>query len=206
MRLFPIARTSEIIIQELEQELLVYDLTTNHAYQLNKTLMIVYQACDGKTSFSELQRKHKFTDDLLNFALDELQRNNLLSGARTEYFAEMSRRAAIKKVGLGTLVALPVISALAAPSAAAAASNCAATGQSCTVDLLRQGDCCRTTDRCNFSPNTCQACLGPGSKYAFLGNPTVTDCNISFGKNLCCVTRGNSGTSSDGYCTCPITL
>ena len=66
----PLARHSGVVVQELGAELLIYDLTTHQAYQLNETLMIVYRDCDGGgTSFADLKRRHQFTDDLIHLAL-----------------------------------------------------------------------------------------------------------------------------------------
>lgn len=211
MKLLPKARNSEIIVREFDRERLIYDLTTHRAYQLNETLMIIHQACDGKTNFSELKRKHKFTDDLIDFALDELQANNLLEGERTNHFSGFSRREIIKRVGLASMVALPMITGIIVPSAVNAASNCAAQNRNCTFNNFQQSNCCTSGFRCTYegisNNTTCQACSGPGDNYA--GDPsnslTVASCNAKPEKNVCCVTRGNSGTNGS-YCTCPITL
>ena len=51
MNKLPIARNKDIVVQTLDKEVLIYDLNTHKAYNLNETSSIVYQACDGKTSF-----------------------------------------------------------------------------------------------------------------------------------------------------------
>lgn len=107
----PEARTTEIIEQEADKELLIYDLQINKAYTLNETSTIIYKACDGTTTFDGLKRKYKFTDDLIHFALEELAANNLIEDYRTAHFAGLSRREVIKRVGLATLTALPIIAA-----------------------------------------------------------------------------------------------
>ena len=211
MQLLPKARNTEIVVRELDKELLIYNLTTHRAYQLNETLTIIHQACNGATSFSELKRKHKFTDDLIDFALDELQANNLLEGKRENHFPGFSRREVIKRIGLASMAALPVLTGISAPSAVNAASNCAAQNQNCTFNNFQQSNCCTGGLRCTYDGNTnnttCQACYAPGDNYA--GDPsnslTVASCNAKPEKNVCCVTRGNSGTNGS-YCTCPITL
>ena len=73
MRLLPKARTTEIVERDLSKELLIYDLTTHKAYTLNETSKIVFKTCDGRTTFDELKEKHRFTDELIYFALDQLK-------------------------------------------------------------------------------------------------------------------------------------
>jgi hypothetical protein len=126
MNRLPSARSQNIVIQELQAELLIYDLRTHKAFNLNETSAIVYKACNGRTSFDELKRKYQFTDDLIFLALDELNKENLLEEGEAYYspFTGMSRREVIRKVGLATMIALPLISSLVAPTAAMAQSTC----------------------------------------------------------------------------------
>lgn len=125
MKNLPRARTEKLLEQNFEKEVLIYDLMTDKAYNLNESLSIVYHACSGKQTFDELKRKHNFTDDFIFFALDELKRNNLLVDA-DQYrspFAGISRREVIRKVGLTTAAVLPIIIGLTAPKAASASSG-----------------------------------------------------------------------------------
>ena len=78
MKTLPRARNNEIVVQELGKEVLIYDLTTYKAFNLNETSADVYRACDGNTTFEELNRKHKLTDDLILLDHDELMMENLL--------------------------------------------------------------------------------------------------------------------------------
>ena len=121
----PNARNNNIVVQELGKELLIYDLLTHKAYQLNETSMIVFNHCDGRTSFDQLRQRYKFTDELIYLTLDTLAKEKLLVGDYQSRFAGVSRRAALKKVGLACAAALPVIVALSAPTAASAASTVA---------------------------------------------------------------------------------
>ena len=119
----PISRTENIVIQEANKDLLVYDLINDQAFLLNETSAIVFNACDGKTSFSELKRQTKFSDDLILLALDELQKHKLLIGEKNNYFRGVSRREVIRKAGLASMIALPLISSLVAPTATMAQSG-----------------------------------------------------------------------------------
>lgn len=103
-------------------------MKTHKAYNLNETSSTVYQACDGKTSFDALKRENDFTDDLIFMALDQLKSDNLLKDDNSfiSPFTGMSRREVIRKVGFASMVALPVIASLVAPTAAMSQSGCSA--------------------------------------------------------------------------------
>ena len=129
MTKLPLARTTDIVVQTLGKELLIYDLNTHKAFNLNETSSIVYQACENSLNFEDLKRKHKFTDDLIHFALDDLKANALIADYQSNHFGNLSRREVIRRVGLATMIALPVIAGLTAPLAAhaqSAANVCAA--------------------------------------------------------------------------------
>ena len=132
MRNLPKARTADILEMEADDELMIYDLRINKAYNLNETSKTVYLACDGKTSFDELKRQFKFTDDLIHLTLGELQKNDLLATQYASPFAGLNRREVIKKVGLASMIALPVITGLVAPIGAQSAS-CTQDGQPAAI-------------------------------------------------------------------------
>lgn len=164
----PKARNTNIVVQSLGKEQLIYDLGTNQAYNLNETSTIVFNACDGETSFDDLKRRHKFTADLIYLTLDELQKRNLLA-SDSNYnspLTGMSRREAIRHVGLSTMVALPIIAGLVAPHAAHAASTtCNANTQ---TDINNCGQC---GNACNL-PNAFPICIA--------GNCVISQCNQGF--------------------------
>lgn len=124
MKTLPRARNENILVQEIGDEVMIYDSAADKAYCLNKTSAVIFNNCDGETTFDELQRRFNYTEDLIYLALDELKRSNLLNDK--EYVSMLnglSRREAVKKVGLATMLALPVITALTAPTAVNAASS-----------------------------------------------------------------------------------
>ena len=123
---FPAARTSGLVVQEMPDEVLVYDLNTNKAHCLNQTAAKVWKACDGKTSVSEIAAHFGkgANEDLVWLAIDQLNENNLLEGEVRTKFKGQSRREVIKKIGLASMVAVPVIASLVAPQNALAAGSC----------------------------------------------------------------------------------
>lgn len=127
----PIARKSKLVVQEIKSELLAYDLAINKAFCLNETSSLVWQYCDGKNSVAEIvaliskRLKIPVTEELIWLALEQLKKNNLLENG-SEFivnFMGLNRRQIIKKVGLASMIALPLVSSVIAPSSIHAASG-----------------------------------------------------------------------------------
>lgn len=128
----PKTRNENIVIQEMNKEILIYDLKDNKAFCLNETSAIIYQLCDGKRTIREIadvmsmKLKTLVSEDYVPLPLHELKKDRLLENADEfeDYFAGMSRREMVKKVGLASMIALPIISSVIAPLAVSAASIC----------------------------------------------------------------------------------
>jgi hypothetical protein len=182
----PMARQTDVVVQKLKDEILIYDLLIHKAYCLNQTSAIVYQLCDGKHSVSdvskELSKKLKSTvsEDLVWLAIDQLKQNNLLAeSAGVEVnFNGLSRREAIRKAGLASMVALPLISSLAAPTAADAQS-------SATCD----GVCGCMFDAATFDPAINTSCGLASQIEVFCPKACVCQvtgaCGVDAGRVLC---------------------
>ncbi|MEO6588017.1 MAG: PqqD family protein [Pyrinomonadaceae bacterium] len=144
----PIARKDDLVIQEVGGEILVYDLRTNKAICLNQTSALVWQNCDGKKNAIEIatdiEKKlgSNVNEDFVWFAVNQLQKENLLDEENiiVNKFEGLNRREIIKKIGLTSMAAIPVVVALAAPTAIHAQS-CTAMGGSCTVGAT-PSTCC----------------------------------------------------------------
>ncbi len=52
----PEARKDGLVIQDLPEEILVYDLNTNKAHCLNQTAAYVWQVCDGNNSVTDITK------------------------------------------------------------------------------------------------------------------------------------------------------
>jgi hypothetical protein len=194
----PKSRTDNIVIQNLTKEVLIYDLLTDKAFCLNETSSIIFNACDGKTSFSQLKSETELSDDVIFLALDELKRADLLE-KNADYkspFIGMSRREVIRKVGLGSLAALPIISSLVAPTAANAQSiNLSFT---CSNSSITANFCVSSNAECTSQAKTLCATCGATASTSGLcsGNPP--------GGNLITCTCGgacsNPGASTSSFC------
>lgn len=131
----PKSREEEIVVQRANDEVLIYDLRSNKALCLNETSALVWEACDGYRDNDEIRSfvseklGKEAGGDLVWLALEQLKREGLVD-AETEVesrFEGMSRREVIRKIGIGSMIALPVIASMVAPQAAYAISVCPTT-------------------------------------------------------------------------------
>lgn len=149
----PVARKEGLVVQETAEEVLVYDLNSNKAHCLNQTAAFVWKSCNGDNSISEITKLFEkeigsaVQEELIWLAIDQLNEKNLLAADLESKFAGRSRREAIKKIGLATVIALPVVASLTAPTSALASTSCA---------CVNPGGCitqtaCPSTSNCNGS-------------------------------------------------------
>jgi hypothetical protein len=72
----PLSRSQDLVVQELNGELLIYDLRDHRAFALNETSTFVWKACNGETSVEEMGSKLG-NEDLVWLALDQLKNEKL---------------------------------------------------------------------------------------------------------------------------------
>ena len=79
-----LARHADIVVQELTDEVMVYDLKRHRAHCLNKTAAFIWRRCDGQTSVHELSALlakefgGEVEEDAVWHGLDRLGRADLL--------------------------------------------------------------------------------------------------------------------------------
>jgi Coenzyme PQQ synthesis protein D (PqqD) len=183
------ARRQGLVVQELPDELLMYDLKRHKAHCLNRTAAFVWNHCDGRTTVDELARLMEtewhtpVSEDAVWLALDKLSKAELLE-ERIVLPAEkagISRRSAVRRLGFGAMLAVPVVMSLVSPPAAQAASvpvPC----QSCVKKSNGVGACPNVCEQINgrcfdnsgcgngqlIGPSTCIACLAGGSTRSWV--------------------------------------
>lgn len=178
----PLTRKANLVVRELENEVLLYDLKNHKAYSLNQTSALVYQLCDGTNSVAEIRElmskelKTLVSEDFVWLALKELKRQNLLENGE-DFSAQVggfSRRELLKKARATSMAMLPVIVSIVAPQAVMAAScvvvsqNCSPpNGLTCCPDLL-----CLGAGVC-----TDCTCTAPGDCLAKTTCPSSVNCN-----------------------------
>ncbi len=130
----PVARKEGLVIQETTDEVLVYDLNSNKAHCLNQTAAFIWKSCDGNNSIMDITALFEnevgtaVHEELIWLAIDQLNDKKLLEKSIKSDFAGRSRREVIKKIGLATVVALPLIASLTAPTSVLASTSCACVG------------------------------------------------------------------------------
>ena len=130
MKVKPIARKGELVIQESNDELLVYDLKIDKMYCLKETSASVWQLCNGENSITNIskqiscQYKQPVNEEFVWLALTALEKDDLLIRDQTlaRSVEKINRREIIKKVGFASLVTLPVITSVVTPRAVNAQS------------------------------------------------------------------------------------
>ena len=156
----PRKREQQLVIDELPDEVLVYDLDRHKAHCLNQTAALVWQHCDGKSTPSQIARRlttklrAPFNEDLVWLALRQLEKLHLLeqSISLPSAFLGMSRRQMVRNLGLAAAVAVPLVTSIIAPTAAEA-STCVSSGHPCSTSIT----CCSALG-CNGTPGAGGVC------------------------------------------------
>lgn len=142
----PLARTRGLVVNELPEEIVVYDRESHKAHCLNRTAALVWKRCDGRTTPARIATlvaqdlKSPVGEDLVWYALEQLAKDRLLTEQVVPRVAgdaadaavpaaRLSRRELVRRLGLAAVVALPLITTIVAPTPVeAAASNCVQCG------------------------------------------------------------------------------
>ena len=145
----PHARADELVVRDMDDEVLVYDLNKHEAITLNPFAAAVWRACDGTRSVADLEAtlQDQMPDEDVREqsvwrALDMLSRCDLLE-ERVITPAHQSRRDLIKAMGKGA-IALPIVTMIVVPTPAYAASCGCVTPGDCLVQTS-----CPSTVNCN---------------------------------------------------------
>lgn len=126
-RVVPRARTADVLIQELPDEIVVYDVERHRGLCLNASAALIWKHCDGRTTVAELGRLVESQlaipagEDVVWYALAELERGHLLDGSVGDE-AGLSRRDLVRTLGTAALLAIPTVIALNVPTPADAQS------------------------------------------------------------------------------------
>ena len=86
----PLMRKHSLVIDDLPDEVLIYDLARHEAHCLNRSAALVWRSCDGKRTPAEIARHltaeldAPFSEDLVLVALSQLEKFHLLALKRVE--------------------------------------------------------------------------------------------------------------------------
>jgi hypothetical protein len=116
----PLARKSDIFVENLPEEVVLYDKTNNKVHCLNKTAAAIWENCDGTRTVDDLVHvlESKFgtsaDSNLVLQALEELKKANLMKAGTVAVpdAALTSRREAMGKMALaGSALVATIIAA-----------------------------------------------------------------------------------------------
>ena len=123
----PRARRDDLLVEDIVDEILIYDLRSEQAHCLNGTAAAVWRACNGHTDISGLAAATSaaigasYDEHLVLLALEQLSERDLLDGPRVVASPGLSRRELMERVALSVLL-LPLITTLSVPTPAMAQS------------------------------------------------------------------------------------
>ncbi len=147
--MLPEARTDGLVVEELADEVLVYDLQRHQAHCLNRTAALVWRRCDGQTTAAQIATRVGIDlglptqEQVVRLSLDRLERAHLLKPSEgqgtTRWSSDrrLSRRDLARRAGfVGAMVLLPTVTSIIAPTPVQAASCvetpvCQAGGTAC---------------------------------------------------------------------------
>ena len=147
---YPLARSAGLVVHEVDGEVLSYDVATHRANCLNETSAFVWRHANGRRSLRDIESEFTLAfgvaaaRDTVAYALNELERNDLMSSRKTAAHPAVSRRVLLRRIGVGAAVAIPVVALLVAPPATHAASCSCVNPGACLVQVA-----CPSTVNCN---------------------------------------------------------
>lgn len=180
----PIALKNNVLVQESGKELLLYDTQRDKAFCLNETSRMIWDLCNGENTVEDIrhqisnQLKTQIPEEFVRLALYNLKQEKLLINFQEIRisFNGLNRREIIRKIGLTTVAALPLISTIFIPAAVSAQSVTCQTSTICFCEDL--------------------SCIEFGA-LALLQNPcNNAGCSGSGGNNCQCVGRFFCGQTS----------
>jgi len=155
-----------MVIKEVDNEVLIYDLERDKAHCLNPSAAAIWHRCDGKTTTLALasslaeETGTRVDEDLIWLGLQDLDRNHLLESGvppiEMEVAKSMTRREAVRRIGLGAAIALPIVVSITAPTAVQAAASCEVRCKPCNSGSdCCSGVCASNVPGCNSGTQRC---------------------------------------------------
>lgn len=153
MEKMPRARKSGLIVKEVDGEILIYDRERNKAHCLNPTAAKIWKHCDGETTLSDACKalardlNTPVEASLVEYAVEQFSTDNLLeaeSAMPAFMIPGLNRRQMVRTLGLGAIVAVPLVTSILAPTPAQAAT-CIPSGGTCAASAECCSGLCNTT-------------------------------------------------------------
>lgn len=192
-QIYPKLKDHNLVVQEFAKELLIYDLNKNKAYCLNETSAMIWQECDGANSILEISQKvsrklkNEVSENIVWIAISQFKVDNLLDNNEqfTIPFDGLKRREIIKRIGISSIIALPIISSIVVPTATQA--------QSVACAFI----CVPPNNLNNVNPNGCPCAVNGDCTGDCSGGICINGTNIPI-----CAPAGNLNNVSANCCPC----
>jgi hypothetical protein len=157
--MLPKARRDRLLVQEVGEELVVYDQARDRAHHLNRTAALVWRHCDGQRTAADLavllqnEWRAPVDEQLVWLALDRLGRAHLLREPIPPPVghARVTRRQVLQTLGVvgGITLLMPVVTSINAPvlaqtvRAGGCEGNCVSTVelQNCKCEPAKKNGC-----------------------------------------------------------------
>jgi len=162
----PRARKEGLLVRDLGDEVVVYELESHRGHCLNRTAALVWRACDGRRTVAAIAAQLgrdadvPADEDLVRFTLRKLLDARLLDPGTRE--ATLTRRELARRIGQAAL--LPVVVSLLAPrpseAATCNAANCP--GGVCNCAGQPNGTSCWNGTDCSSYVCCNNSCLPAG--------------------------------------------
>lgn len=198
----PFARSAELVVEPVDDELLVFGSERQVAHSLNQVAAAVWRACDGSRSVGEIAQSCGLEREAVELALVELANIDLLVGeppaATSVSRRQLLRRATV--VGAAAGFALPVIRSITAPTPAMAASAVRHKGKATQP--------CASSAQCSPSPvSFCNGLTGSCQRHSGQSCSHISSCQHFSGKtNICrggvCAYCSNNAQCPTSHPTC----
>ena len=145
----PRARVDGLVIRDLPDEVLVYDLDRHEAHCLSRSSAAIWRRCDGRSTAAQIAKGltgelEPLDADMVWVALRRLDKAHLLQQPLPKGHApSLSRREMLKRAA--AVGGLSVLS-ITVPTAALAASGCIASGSQAPGDCVDDRNGCIAAD------------------------------------------------------------
>jgi len=128
----PKIRTTRLLVEELVDELLIYDVDRNEVHCLNGPAVQIWKLCNGERTVSEIATAlntdldHEQAETLVWSAVEQFAEKHLLEVTEEEPLAasrpqDLTRRQMLLRLGV-VVAALPLVDSIVSPEAALAQS------------------------------------------------------------------------------------
>jgi hypothetical protein len=179
----PMARAEGLLIEQIGEETVAYDLKSKEAHCLRPLAAVVFAHADGRNTLGDLAELATYrlgtsvSEAEIKDAVAQLEQRGLLDVPLVVRDG-LSRREAVQRFATvaGVAAATPLIATVVAPTAAMAATNIP-TGQCCgstTTKCTGLNSSCASNHCCqNISSKDCNQCKCVGDK----NDCTTTQCS-----------------------------